>query len=74
MKCWECNSKYDSRCGDPYSNFSVALVDCDQKHDDVGHLLEGFDKDNKTGDPIAKLCRKTTQIGKKKIDYKYHSR
>jgi len=62
LKCWECNSKYDSRCGDPFANYSVALVDCDQKNDDLGHLLEGFDKDNKTGEPIAKLCRKTIQI------------
>merc|ERR1712062_660638 len=61
LKCWECNSKYDSRCGDPFSNYSVALVDCDQKHEDVGHLIEGFETDNKTGEPQAKFCRKTYQ-------------
>ncbi|TRY80546.1 hypothetical protein TCAL_04793 [Tigriopus californicus] len=27
IKCWECNSKYDARCGDPFSNYSVAMVD-----------------------------------------------
>lgn len=30
IKCWECNSKYDHRCGDTFNNYSVALVDCDQ--------------------------------------------
>ena len=63
LKCWECNSKYDARCGDPFSNFSVALVDCDQKTDDVDHLMEGFTPDD-AGEPKATLCRKTYQLGK----------
>jgi len=61
LKCWECNSKYDSRCGDPFSNYSVALVDCDQKHDDVDHLVEGIDMDE-SGEPKSILCRKTYQL------------
>jgi len=61
LKCWECNSKYDARCGDPFSNFSVALVDCDQKTDDVNHLLDGFTADD-AGEPKAVLCRKTYQL------------
>jgi len=60
LKCWECNSKYDARCGDPFSNYSVALVDCDQRHDDVDHLVEGFEKDA-AGEPKATICRKTYQ-------------
>jgi len=62
LKCWECNSKYDSRCGDPFSNYSVALVDCDQKHDDVDHLVEGIEKDEATGEPKSILCRKSYQL------------
>jgi len=60
IKCWECNSAYDSRCGDPFSNYSVALVDCDQKRDDVDHLETGFEPDE-AGDPKALMCRKTYQ-------------
>lgn len=67
LKCWECNSKYDSRCGDPFSNFSVALVDCDQKHDDVDHLIEGYTEDD-AGEPKAMFCRKTFQTGKKNLE------
>ena len=62
IKCWECNSAYDSRCGDPFSNYSVALVDCDQKRDDVDHLETGFEPDE-AGDPKALMCRKTYQYG-----------
>ena len=65
LKCWECNSKYDARCGDPFSNYSVALVDCDQRHDDVDHLVEGFEKDA-AGEPKATICRKTYQKSKHK--------
>lgn len=61
IKCWECNSKHDPRCGDPFSNYSVALVDCDQRQDTVEHLEieqpEGEDM------PRASICRKTVQTG-----------
>ncbi|XP_059097150.1 uncharacterized protein LOC131891560 [Tigriopus californicus] len=57
IKCWECNSKYDARCGDPFSNYSVAMVDCDQRQDQIKHL------DIKDGEelPKATICRKTYQ-------------
>ena len=68
IKCWECNSKHDPRCGDPFSNFSIALVDCDQKSADITHLLDEHEKLKYTvdegGEPKATICRKTYQFGK----------
>lgn len=61
IKCWECNSKFDARCGDPFSNFSVAMVDCEQRSDDVDHLTSMTNVTN--GEPLkATLCRKTWQL------------
>jgi len=66
IKCWECNSKHDPRCGDPFSNFSIALVDCDQKSADITHLLDEHEKLKYTvdegGEPKATICRKTYQF------------
>ena len=61
IKCWECNSKYDARCGDAFSNYSVALVDCDQRQDTMDHLEipKGKEELGK-----ATICRKTVQTGK----------
>lgn len=58
IKCWECNSKYDSRCGDTFNNFTTALVDCDMRQDRVEHLdtPEGMEEV-----PKANICRKSTQ-------------
>ena len=68
IKCWECNSKHDPRCGDPFSNFSIALVDCDQKTDDVNHLMDEHESLKYSvgdgGEPKASICRKTYQFGK----------
>ena len=61
IKCWECNSKYDARCGEDFSNYSVALVDCDQRKNLVRHL-EPLDPRTSTEPPPATLCRKTTQV------------
>ena len=72
IKCWECNSKYDSRCGEGFSNFSVAMVDCDQRTADVEHIdIETMVRYNEyTEEEAARVdvlkasvCRKTTQIG-----------
>ena len=38
-------------------------MDCDQRHDDVDHLVEGFEKDA-AGEPKATICRKTYQKSK----------
>lgn len=53
IECYQCNSEYDPRCGDPFDPYSLGKVDCNLKtHPD--HLPNN--------DPV--LCRKTTQKGK----------
>lgn len=51
IHCWDCNSAYDPRCGDPFDNHSIALVDCSQMS--YTHLAV----------KEATFCRKTTQKG-----------
>ncbi|RWS07938.1 hypothetical protein B4U79_03726, partial [Dinothrombium tinctorium] len=46
--CWECNSKLDPKCSDPFDNRSVPLFDCQPKEIN-GKLWE------------ARLCRKIRQ-------------
>jgi len=72
IKCWECNSQYDHRCGEAFDNFTVALVDCDQRSSDVAHIdRENMVRYNAYTVAEAKeipdtskatVCRKTTQI------------
>ena len=74
IKCWECNSQYDHRCGEAFDNFTVALVDCDQRSSDVAHIdRENLVRYNAYTVAEAKeipdtskatVCRKTTQIGR----------
>merc|ERR1712013_598997 len=55
IKCYECNSHYDRRCGDPFSNLTIEQVDCDQKGQRMTHLPL-----QKDGTPYkANICRKT---------------
>jgi hypothetical protein len=62
IKCWDCNSRNNPPCGDTFDNYTVGLVDCDQRQDTVVHLefLLGHEP------PKASLCRKTVQIGKRR--------
>lgn len=49
--CYECNSEYDPRCGDPFDPYSLGQVNCSMK-EHPEHLTEKSP---------ASLCRKTTQ-------------
>jgi len=73
IKCWECNSQYDMRCGEPFDNYTVALVDCDQRRDKVDHIdnemlvkYNEYTVDEQAVENFdakkASVCRKTTQI------------
>lgn len=50
ITCYQCNSEYDPRCGDPFDPYSLGTVNCSMKKQ-LDHL-EGFK-------PV--LCRKTVQ-------------
>ncbi|KFM58231.1 hypothetical protein X975_04859, partial [Stegodyphus mimosarum] len=56
IKCWECNSRYDRDCGDPFNNATFALTDCNQRN------LEHFPQQQAT------VCRKILQ--KVRDDYR----
>lgn len=57
IKCWECNSNYDKRCGDPFDGDSSAVVDCDQKQHEMHYLPKQANGSAYT----ATICRKTYQ-------------
>ncbi|XP_055306703.1 uncharacterized protein LOC129570994 [Sitodiplosis mosellana] len=50
IECYQCNSEYDPRCGDPFDPYSLGKVNCSLKYP-LDHLP--------TNEPV--LCRKTTQ-------------
>lgn len=50
--CYECNSKYDPRCGDNFDPYSLALVNCSLR-EPPNHLR----------DLQPDICRKITQKG-----------
>jgi len=77
IKCYECNSKLDPRCGDTFNNYTIALVDCEQKKkNDISHIddeqLAMYNRDvDEEGKYITEIidkdakqlsfCRKTMQ-------------
>ena len=83
IKCYECNSKLDPRCGDTFNNYTIALVDCDQKKkneipDIDDEMLAMYNREvDEEGkyitDEIDKdakqlsFCRKTMQTSNKRI-------
>ncbi|XP_077289647.1 UPAR/Ly6 domain-containing protein crok-like [Arctopsyche grandis] len=50
ITCYQCNSGYDPRCGDPFDPYSLATINCSLKQP-LDHLSED----------TAVLCRKTIQ-------------
>lgn len=53
LMCYDCNSEYDPRCGDPFDPYSIGEVNC-SKQEPREHLK----------DKVPVLCRKTVQKGK----------
>ena len=67
LKCWSCNSKYDPRCGEPFNNFSMAMVDCDQqKGVDVPHLTDNvltfYNRDIEETDGASESPKETEDL------------
>ncbi|EDW79736.1 UPAR/Ly6 domain-containing protein crok [Drosophila tropicalis] len=59
LMCYDCNSEYDPRCGDPFEPYSIGEVNC-SKQEPLEHLKDKYQ-------PM--LCRKTVQkiYGKTRI-------
>jgi len=57
IRCWECNSNFDKRCGDPFDNSSSAIVDCEQRQPEKYFLPLKEDGSQYH----ATVCRKTYQ-------------
>ncbi|ALC41023.1 CG6329 [Drosophila busckii] len=59
LMCYDCNSEFDPRCGDPFEPYSIGEVNC-SKQEPLEHLKDKFK-------PM--LCRKTVQkiYGKTRI-------
>lgn len=50
ITCYDCNSEYDPRCGDPFDPYTLGQIDCNERHP-----LEHLPGSNAT------LCRKLVQ-------------
>jgi hypothetical protein len=53
IECYQCNSAYDPRCGDPFDSYSLGQVNCSMRPP-LEHLSE----------LQATMCRKIIQKGK----------
>ncbi|XP_037950699.1 uncharacterized protein LOC119681592 [Teleopsis dalmanni] len=51
LMCYDCNSEFDPRCGDPFHPYSIGEVNC-SKQEPLEHLKDKYK---------PTLCRKTTQ-------------
>lgn len=57
LQCYECNSKYDPSCGDPFNPYSIGVVKCWDKTPPE-HLVR-HDRRDETIQPM--VCRKIVQ-------------
>ena len=85
LKCYECNSKLDPRCGEPFNKYTIALVDCEQqRQNDIPHMsdrdLAFYNRDlDDEGKPVKdgenkdykpqSMCRKTLQTSNSKLNF-----
>lgn len=57
LRCYDCNSEFDPRCGDPFDPYTIGIVNCTDRRPPE-QLLE------LAPDIQPKVCRKLVQKGK----------
>ncbi|KAJ8959331.1 hypothetical protein NQ318_022017 [Aromia moschata] len=57
FQCYDCNSEYDKRCGDPFDPYTIGKINCSQRSAPE-HLTDPLHMDQKI-EPV--LCRKIVQ-------------
>nr|XP_023018424.1 uncharacterized protein LOC111507360 [Leptinotarsa decemlineata] len=63
LQCYDCNSEYDPRCGDPFNSYTIGIINCtDRKTPE--HLLN---PDNMYAVVKPTLCRKIVQTVEGKV-------
>ncbi|CAG9855565.1 unnamed protein product [Phyllotreta striolata] len=63
LQCYDCNSEYDPRCGDPFNPYTIGIVNCTDRNTPE-HLIDPVDPNRKLE---PKLCRKIVQKVQGKI-------
>ncbi|KAH1003892.1 uncharacterized protein LOC109534372 isoform X1 [Dendroctonus ponderosae] len=66
LQCYDCNSAYDPRCGDPFNPYSIGIVNCSEQKPPE-HLINPELHPNQRLKPT--VCRKLVQKveGKKRV-------
>ncbi|KAG5897977.1 hypothetical protein JTB14_013551 [Gonioctena quinquepunctata] len=57
LQCYDCNSEYDPRCGDPFNPYTIGIINCSDRKPPE-HLLDPF---NMREQLEPTLCRKMVQ-------------
>ncbi|CAH1101157.1 unnamed protein product [Psylliodes chrysocephalus] len=57
LQCYDCNSEFDPRCGDPFNPYTIGIINCSDRATPE-HLVDPFDPDQKLK---PTLCRKMVQ-------------
>ncbi|XP_028143040.1 uncharacterized protein LOC114336851 [Diabrotica virgifera virgifera] len=57
LQCYDCNSEYDPRCGDPFNPYTIGMINCTDRNTPE-HLLDPDDPEKKLR---PTLCRKIVQ-------------